>query len=204
MKLLTLLMGVSSLLRAQTVMAQSDPSSYLVTLYQLSYKPEKVAHKCFREGAALIRQHDYKDGIAFMQQALQHDSNYWLAANDLGFAYINLRDDVKAEQAFQRAIDIDPENAIGYANLGVAAAGLFDLKLAENCAHRALNLNPLLPQAKLLLSVIAICQGHWTPEVHKMLEEIESSTPLAAHILQGWPEHPTGSSPPEVLRSALQ
>ncbi len=122
-----------------------------------------------------------------MDKANKVDDAYWDAENYLGYAYYSLGLQQKAEAAFQRAIDIDPENAVAYANLGIALLKRGDYDIAEQCGYRALKLFPSLPQAKALLGIIEINRHQWTPRAHKLIEEAVPGIPALSDILRRWP-----------------
>jgi hypothetical protein len=59
--------------------------------------------------------------------------------------------------------------------------------LAEQSAKRALQLSTL-DQARALLGITEIAQGHWTPYARRLLEEAKTSIPDIDRVLEAWPE----------------
>ena len=64
-----------------------------------------------------------------------------------------------AAAQFRRAIDLDPNNAPAWQNLGIAALRGNDVRAAEEHLTRALQLNPRLPLALNTLGVVYVRKG---------------------------------------------
>lgn len=186
-----------SLLSGQ-IAAQAAPatSSQSVSFYQLRHKSIKQARRFCDAATVELKKHDYLAGLKLLQRALSIDSDYWVAQNNMGFAFLHLHRLQDARKAFQRAIEIDPMNPVGYANLSVAALGGNDFSLAETSASQSLRLDPEMPEARALLGLALAGQGKWTPKVRKLLEETRS-IPTSEALLEKWP--PGGAPGPVVI-----
>jgi Flp pilus assembly protein TadD len=173
---------------ASSLLAQNALiSSGAVSMYELTFRPAKQARRLFTKGTVLLKQQRFRVALGLFQEALNIDSQYWAAEIDLGYAYLKLAEQKEAQQAFERSLQIDPENAIGYTNLSVVALNNSDYRLAEKSARAALRLNPQLSEAKALLGLAEVGQGNWTPEAHKLLEDGQDSVPGSEKVLLKWP-----------------
>ena len=177
--------------------------SVAVSVYQLRHKTMKQARRLCDEAVDQIRHRNYPESLKLLEKALALDSNYWIAENNLGFTLLQMRQLQKAQDAFERAIKIDPLNAVGYANLSVTALTDNNFALAEKSATESLRLDPKLPEAKSLLGLAMVGQGIWTPTARKLLEE-SREVPTSLAILEKWPK-PNSRGPAVVVRpSAFQ
>jgi len=77
-----------------------------------------AAREDFANGRAALAKKNYKDGIAHLEKANTEYSNFYEAELLLGVAHMDLKEWDKAEQAFQRAIEIKPQNAPAMVYLG--------------------------------------------------------------------------------------
>jgi len=77
-----------------------------------------AARADFDNGRAALSKKNYKEGIAFLEKATLGYSNFFDAQLLLGIAHMDLKEWDKAEQAFQRAIEIKPQNAPAMIYLG--------------------------------------------------------------------------------------
>jgi len=95
----------------------------------------------------------YEEAANAYQNALRLHRNSTLASN-LGLCYQNLGSLMQAQDAYELAIDIDPDNAFAYNNYSAMYFREADYESALDYAQHALDINPKLPQA---LSTSAIC-----------------------------------------------
>jgi tetratricopeptide (TPR) repeat protein len=187
---------LSGQIAAQNAPGTSSPS---VSFYQLRHKSVKQARRFCDEATVELKKHNYLAGLKLLQRALSIDADYWVAQNNLGFAFLHLHRHEDAQKAFQRAIEIDPMNPIGYANLSVAALSRNDFALAEQSASQSMRLDPEMPEARAMLGLALAGQGKWTPKVRKLLEE-SRSVPTSEALLEKWP--PGGGPGPAVIVNA--
>lgn len=99
---------------------------------------------------SVVRNEDWRDPVTFFTQTLAHEPTSMRAWNDLGMAYADSGDITKARNAYNRAIALDPQNAVPYYNLGNTYANT-DKKTAERYWQEALTLNPKFLPANLRL-----------------------------------------------------
>lgn len=88
--------------------------SATVSVQQLGI-PEKARHK-YEKGYELYQHKDYNGAVKQFQEALQIDSNYALAQNQLALAYWRLDKPDDARQWFETAIRSDPKFLLPYLN----------------------------------------------------------------------------------------
>ena len=77
-----------------------------------------AAREDFTNGRAALAKKNYKEGIALLEKANFAYSNFYEAELLLGIAHLDLKEWDKAEQAFQRAIEIKPQSAPAMVYLG--------------------------------------------------------------------------------------
>lgn len=95
----------------------------------------------------------YEEAANAYENALRLHRNSTLASN-LGLCYQHLGKLAKAQDAYELAIDIDPDNAFAYNNYSAMYFREADYESALEYAQHALDINPKMPQA---LSTSAIC-----------------------------------------------
>lgn len=95
----------------------------------------------------------YEEASNAYQNALRLHRNSTLASN-LGLCYQRLGYYTKAQDAYELAIDIDPDNAFAYNNYSSLYFREADYESALEYAQHALDINPQMPQA---LATSAIC-----------------------------------------------
>jgi tetratricopeptide (TPR) repeat protein len=76
------------------------------------------ARQDFENGRAALKGKNYKEGIALLEKATLGYSNFYEAQLLLGIAFMDLKEWEKAEHAFQRAIEIKPQNGTAMIYLG--------------------------------------------------------------------------------------
>ncbi len=99
-------------------------------------------------GEALKDMGDYGEAIKILNLGIEADDDREDLFNLLGFCHYKLADYESATEAFKRAIEVDPSNAIDYANLGV---NLRKLNRTEEAIHNfevALAMEPFLELAR--------------------------------------------------------
>lgn len=87
---------------------------------------------------------DMDTAVGYYKKAIELDPAYEVPINNLGVIYLDLLGNAKqALQLFEQAIDIAPEYALAYYNLGRACCFLGDRHAAANHFRRARELNHL-------------------------------------------------------------
>ncbi len=113
------------------------------TLLNPSHLPEYelvyLLNKQIDEG--LINR-NYSDVIEGCKILLEDDTNDTVAWNNLGYAYLQLKQYPEAVEAFDEAIEIDPYWDYPYNNRGYCLLQLGDLENAFTDLHRSFEMNP--------------------------------------------------------------
>lgn len=69
-------------------------------------------------GTLEVQEKNYKDGIIYLKKSLQINQKNFIALNNLGLAYFNLKDMELAEKYFLKSLEINPNYFESYNNLG--------------------------------------------------------------------------------------
>ena len=64
------------------------------------------ADSAFEKGVRLLQKGDIQGSVAYFQRALAKDPSYYRAYHDLGLAYLQLGETARAEEDFQKSIDL--------------------------------------------------------------------------------------------------
>jgi tetratricopeptide (TPR) repeat protein len=124
---------------------------------------------------------------------LKHDKDYWPAWHHTGRIALEKYDNKRADEAFTKALVINPRAAEVLADKGRAALQRMELPEADLLATRALRVNPNLPAALRLRADILLVAGDVT-EALKHLEQARTVNPrdeatlarvAACQLLQG-------------------
>jgi Tfp pilus assembly protein PilF len=101
------------------------------------------AEPAFRKGADLLLKGDARDSLAYFERALEEDPGYYRAYHNLGLAQYQLGEKERAEEAFQRAIDLT-NGGFAPSQFGLAMI-LFEreqFSQAEALIQRGLDMEP--------------------------------------------------------------
>lgn len=115
---------------------------------ELNPEEEDIPYIYAFMGEALKDMGEYKGAIEVLKLGIEADDDREDLFNLLGFCHYKLEDYESAARAFTRAIEVDPSNAIDYANLGV---NLRKLNRTEEAIHNfkvALTMEPYLELAR--------------------------------------------------------
>jgi tetratricopeptide (TPR) repeat protein len=80
---------------------------------------KKASDQYVDQGNQLIQKGQYQNAIRPLLYAIQANPGNAVAYNDLGAAYMDMKQDPVAAQYFQEAIQRDPSMAMAYRNLGI-------------------------------------------------------------------------------------
>ena len=144
----------------------------------------------------LLRNHQGRngEGIPLMLAALEADPGYVDAWSNLGLAYYEERDLVRAEKCCRKAIELSPSFANAWMNLAFTLRARDSLEEALYALGRALELNPgqrsaALAYGQLLYRLDRLPQAL---EFYRSWLERTPDDPIAQHMLAacggaGWP-----------------
>lgn len=101
--------------------------------------------------------------------ALKSDKEYWPAEYQAGMLLLEKYNRPEAQEAFNKALKINPHAAEVLAARGLDAFGHYEMRDAENFAERALKINPNLPEALRLRADLHLGSG----DIKQALTELE-------------------------------
>ena len=117
---------------------RKDFQQFRVDLVAEHYRHQQAAHR-------IISSYAIKDPlqrIALIKSGLDRDDSVFNGYNSLGYAYLELGDNLKAADAFKGAIQKHPEDKAGYCDLASAYLALGDLSLCKEYLGRAIEVDP--------------------------------------------------------------
>src|SRR3954451_454856 len=152
-----------------------------VSLKQLEHKIPERALKEQRKGRVALVKGDYKVAGKHLENALNIDSQFADAHNDLGVVIGNSGHTDQAIPEFQKAIDLTPNHNQAVANLSVAL--YTQRRYHEVCpaARRALAVNPSLVHIRYLLALSLMADGGDEAEAFTNLKRAAPAVP-EAHV----------------------
>lgn len=90
----------------------------------------------------VIRNHDWRNPIAFYTQTLRYSAPDYRILNNLGMAYADAGDPSLAMPLYEKALALDPKNPVAYHNLGNAYLEEGDAASAVRNFDAAISLDP--------------------------------------------------------------
>jgi Ca-activated chloride channel homolog len=118
----------------------------------LDLKAPGKAQKEYQKGYQLLLRNDFEGAIEHLSRATTIYPKYVAAHNALGTAYLNLKQNEKAESEFSQAAALDQHMPNSYLNLGCAQLALTKNADAEESFRKASALAPLDTQVQLALA----------------------------------------------------
>jgi hypothetical protein len=104
---------------------------------------------------------DFATGIELMHEVCEHRPKWTEALYNLGVLYEEIGDRYSAELWFVKALNVDPEFASAWINLGNMKLARGAIELALDCFDRALKLVPDQAEAMLNASHALLMLGEW-------------------------------------------
>ena len=117
--------------------------------------------------------------IQFLQKAVELDSNYVKARNNLGVAYFHKGEVDQAINAYRRVIDLDPNYADAYLNLGVVHYAAKEYSQAIDVVEKAIRLRPDFATAHRNLAEIYREAGQADPALQSYVKLTKIQGPTA-------------------------
>lgn len=118
----------------------------------LDLKAPRKAQKEYEKGYQLLLRGDFEAAMQHLAKATTIYPKYVAAHNALGTAYLNLKQNEKAESDFSQAVALDEHMPNSYLNLGCAQLALAKNAEAEETLRKASALAPLDTQLQLALA----------------------------------------------------
>jgi len=179
-----LIVPVIGMAQSPTAVRETMPVNDSVVSVQ-ELKMSGKAESAFRKGTDLLLKGDDRGSLVYFERAVAQDPGYYRAYHNLGLAEYQLGDKAKAEEAFQRAIDLTNG---GYAPSQFALAMILfekrEFRRAEWLIQRGLETDPSSALGKYLLGVVQFALG-LLPDAEKSAREalLRSASQAEAHIL---------------------
>ena len=124
---------------------------------------------------------DPAKAIALLEKDGGQDPDALLA---LGNAFTVAGRNADAVRTYLRLLQIDPDNALAYENMGVAQLQARDLRSAEASLRRALQIDPDLPAANTALGVVFASTGRKAEAIEAWKRAVALGDPNAADNLR--------------------
>jgi len=121
----------------------------------------------------MARNRVWHDPITFYNDVLRYNQASYRIFNNLGNAYSDVKDHDRAVETYHKAIELDPDNAVGYFNLGNTHRDAGRIGEALENYHRAVALSPDVHFYSNNLAALYLKIGK-RPEARKVLEEYVS------------------------------
>jgi len=158
----------------------SKPPNGTVSLFELEHKVDPKALKM--AGAAdktLAKTHDLHTYIDKIQKAVEIDPDYLGARRNLAVAYLKTGQNQKAIEQFKEVLKRDPHMAMAYAASSAAHLQLGQFAAAEECARRALAIEPEDEASRYYLGVSLQLQQKDDAEALGLLQNVAARYPRA-------------------------
>ncbi|HKW62677.1 MAG TPA: tetratricopeptide repeat protein [Candidatus Acidoferrum sp.] len=143
------------------------------------------ADSAFAKGVRLLQKGDLNGSLAYFQRALTKDPSYYRAYHDLGLAYLQLGETARAEEDFQKSIDLTNG---GFAPSDFAMAMILcqrqQFQQAERLIQNGLAMDPGSALGKYFLALVQLALNQ-PAEAEKSAREAlwRSANQPDAHIL---------------------
>lgn len=155
-----------------------------VTLRQLAARPSARAIRETQKAARFATRGQHAKAVILLERAVQDSPAYYEAHNNLGVEYDRLNRTREAEAEFGRLIELDPDCAVGYANLGVLVYNTGRYRDSERMARQAVQRQAGYDLGQFLLAMSLLQQNRGLPEARRLLLAASHSIPEASSALQ--------------------
>jgi tetratricopeptide (TPR) repeat protein/transglutaminase-like putative cysteine protease len=119
-------------------------------------------------GAAALNSGKPREAIPLLQRAVELDPKTKLAYNDLGLAYLRMRQFPEAEAAFHQQLEINPFDEHAYNYLGLTLQQEQKFPEAAAAYRRQLEINPLDPVTHAALGALFLEQHKYSEAVPEL------------------------------------
>jgi Flp pilus assembly protein TadD len=131
--------------------ADNAGSSGITTANDL--KVPSDARKLFTKGSEALQHHDYQKAADLFQKAITTYPQYDAAYDNLGVAYMQLKQTDKARAAFEHAVQLNDKNADADRNYGRLLLANKEYPQAVDVLKKSLMVDPQNPSALLMVSI---------------------------------------------------
>jgi tetratricopeptide (TPR) repeat protein len=138
--------------------------------------PGMKADELDESARAAMQNGNFPLAVQLLKRAVEVDPKHKYAWNNLGLAYLAMRQDDDAIASFQKAVDVNPYDEFAFNNLGRAYWQQRKYQDAANAFHKQLDINPLDKFAHGNLGAM-YAEWHKYDEAAPELEKAASLTP---------------------------
>jgi tetratricopeptide (TPR) repeat protein len=138
--------------------------------------PGMKADELDESGRAAMQNGNFPLAVQLLKKAVEVEPKHKYAWNNLGLAYLALRQNDDAIAAFQRAVEVNPYDEFAFNNLGRVYWQMRKYDDAANAFHKQLEMNPLDKFAHSNLGAM-YAEWHKYDEAAPELEKAASLTP---------------------------
>src|SRR6201987_286788 len=138
--------------------------------------PGMKADELDESGRAAMQNGNFPLAVELLKKAVEVDPKHNYAWNNLGLAYLAMRQDDDAVGAFQKAVEVNPYDEFAFNNLGRVYWQMRKYDDAANAFHKQLEINPLDKFAHSNLGAM-YAEWHKYDEAAPELEKAASLTP---------------------------
>jgi len=138
--------------------------------------PGMKADELDESGRAAMQNGNFPLAVQLLKRAVEVEPKHKYAWNNLGLAYLALRQNDDAIAAFQKAVEVNPYDEFAFNNLGRVYWQMRKYDDAANAFHKQLEMNPLDKFAHSNLGAM-YAEWHKYDEAAPELEKAASLTP---------------------------
>jgi tetratricopeptide (TPR) repeat protein len=138
--------------------------------------PGMKADELDESGRAAMQNGNFPLAVQLLKKAVEIDPKHKYAWNNLGLAYLSMRQNEDAIAAFQKAVDVNPYDEFAFNNMGRAYWQERKYEEAAKAFHKQLEINPLDKFAHGNLGSM-YAEWHKYDEAAPELEKAASLTP---------------------------
>lgn len=149
-----------------------------------SYSTNEKAMEFYLKGIDFMEAKNYKKAVKFYEKAVDIDSKFVFAWDNLGRSYRLMHKYDKAIEAYKKSYAVDSLNPTSLMNMAVAYNYKKDFKNAEFWYRKLLEINPKDPEGHYGLALIFMNQKRIEESLQKAIDAralyIESGSPYTA------------------------
>jgi Flp pilus assembly protein TadD len=155
------------------------PATGVISAAKLRHKTPGKAVREFNGAKQARADGDVIQAVDRLQKAIRIDPGFMEAHNNLAAAFIDLKRFDEALFELDRAAELDPADALVNINRTVCLSRMGEFAKAEVYARRAVDLDPMSPQARHALAMVLFQEQKFTLETIDNLERSADAFPAA-------------------------
>ena len=184
--LISTILFFGPLLSGQAGFRSNPIGANVVTFRQLQHKVPKAAQKEMEKATKARLKHLRDNEAEHLKNAVRFDPEYVAARNDLAVCLLR-SDPASALAQLEKAIEIDPHEAVLFHNLAVGYIITNKLDVAERAARNAVDLDRTNNRTRFVLGYILVQEEKYTAEAladaQSAIQEYPFAGLVAAEVL---------------------